>query len=116
MYMSVIEDYLKNVDEPKKSELARVSALIAKAVPDAVEVITYGMPGYKYKDKYLISFGAFKNHMSIFPGANATTELEKELAAYRQSKGTLQFTIEKPLSDDVITKLALLCKARIDNK
>jgi uncharacterized protein YdhG (YjbR/CyaY superfamily) len=74
------------------------------------------MPGYKYKGKYLISFGAFKNHMSIFPGANATAELERELAAYRQSKGTIQFTNEHPLSDKVIQKLALLCKERIDNK
>ena len=114
--MSVIQDYLKNVDEPKKSELERVSNIISKAIPEAVEVITYGMPGYKYKGNYLISFGAFKNHMSIFPGANATVELEKELAAYRQSKGTIQFTNEKPLSDEVIQKLALHCKERIDNK
>jgi uncharacterized protein YdhG (YjbR/CyaY superfamily) len=114
--MSVIQDYLKSVDEPKKSELQRVSSIIAKAVPEAVEVITYGMPGYKYNGKYLISFGAFKNHMSIFPGANTTLALEKELAGYRQSKGTLQFTNNNPLPEDVITKLALLCKDRIDNK
>jgi uncharacterized protein YdhG (YjbR/CyaY superfamily) len=114
--MSVITDYLKNVEEPKKSELERVSAIIKQAVPEANEVTTYGMPGYKYKGKYLISFGAFKNHMSIFPGANATVELEKELAAYRQSKGTIQFTNDKPLPDEVIIKLALQCKNRIDNK
>jgi uncharacterized protein YdhG (YjbR/CyaY superfamily) len=114
--MSVIQDYLKNVAEPKKSELERVSKLIASAVPESEEVITYGMPGYKYKGKYLISFGAFKNHMSIFPGANATTDLEKELAPYRQSKGTIQFTNEHPLPDDVIQKLVVQCKQRIDNK
>lgn len=114
--MSVIQDYLKNIEEPKKSELERISTLVKHAVPDAEEVITYGMPGYKYKGKYLISFGAFKNHMSIFPGANAAAELEKELATYRQSKGTIQFTNENPLSDDIVKKLALLCKNRIDSK
>lgn len=114
--MSVIQDYLKNIDEPKKSELQRVSTIVATAVPEATEVITYGMPGYKYKGKYLISFGAFKNHMSIFPGANATAELEKELSQYRQSKGTIQFTNEMPLPEDVIRKLVLHCKDRIDNK
>jgi len=89
---------------------------LKKTVPEAEQVITYGMPGYKYKKKYLISFAAFKDHMSLFPGGQPLQDLEEELKEYRASKGTLRFTIEKPLSDDLIGRIAAMCRDRIDRK
>ena len=50
--MSVIDDYLRNVPEPQKSALEHVRLVIKEAIPDAEDVITYAMPGFKYKKKY----------------------------------------------------------------
>ncbi len=103
--MSLIDDYLKKVNQPERSELERVRKIIQETAPEATEVITYGMPGYKYKGKYLISFAAFKDHLSIFPGSHVVEVLKDKLEDYETSKGTVQFTLEKPLPEGLIKEV-----------
>lgn len=103
--MSVVSDYLQTTSEPQKTALARVSEVIKATCPDAAEVITYGMPGYKYKGKYLIAFSAFKDHLSVFPGSGAIETYTQELSKFKTSKGTIQFTPESPLSDELLKKI-----------
>ena len=45
--MTVIDDYLTNVEAPKRSELERIRRLAKKIVPSAEEAIVYGMPTRK---------------------------------------------------------------------
>lgn len=105
--MELVDAYLVNTPEPQKSELQRIRAIIKQIVPDAEEVITYGMPGFKYKHKYLIAYAPFKDHMSIFPGGEAVTAFAKELAEYKTSKGTIQFTVDMPIPDQLLKKIVL---------
>ena len=113
--MTVIDDYLKDVPSPQKGILERVRQVIKKTAPDAEEVITYGMPGFKYKKKYLIAFAPFKDHMSVFPGSAAVGELKKKLEPFFHSKGTIQFTLENPLPEELLVEMVKLRMADIDN-
>jgi uncharacterized protein YdhG (YjbR/CyaY superfamily) len=112
--MTVIDKYLANVAEPQRAELERIRKIVVQAVPEAIEVITYGMPGFKYKSKYLISFAPFKNHLSIFPGGESVGIFSSELSPFKTSKGTVQFTTEKPLSEELLKKITLQRKNSID--
>ena len=103
--MSVVDEYLNTLEGPEKAALEHISMLVKQTAPEAEQVITYGMPGFKYKGKYLISFAAFKAHMSIFPGAEAIEAFKADLAKYKTSKGTIQFTLEQPLSDTLVKKI-----------
>lgn len=103
--MSAVDDYLDKVGPVQRAELERVRATIKKVAPEAEEVITYAMPGFKYKGKYLIAYAPFKDHLSVFPGAGAVESLKDELDGFTVSKGTVQFTLEKPLPDAMLTKL-----------
>ncbi len=103
--MSAVDEYLAKVDPTQRAELDRVRATIKKVVPEAEEVITYAMPGFKYKGKYLIAYAPFKDHLSVFPGAGAVEELKNELSPFVVSKGTVQFTLENPLPDAILAKL-----------
>jgi uncharacterized protein YdhG (YjbR/CyaY superfamily) len=105
--MSVIDDYLETVQQPQQDVLKHI-----REVPGAEEVITYGMPGFKYNGKYLISFCAFKDHMSIFPGAEPFEPLAKRLKPFKRSKGTIQFTLDQPLPDDLLKDIVALCVTR----
>ena len=107
--------FLQGVADPQKSALQHVREVIKAAVPDAEEAISYGMPGFKYKKKYLVTFNAFKDHMSLFPGANPPDVLKDKLADFQTSKGTIQFTIDKPLPDELISELVLVRVADITN-
>lgn len=100
--MNDIDRYLSAVSPPQRAELERIRTLIKQHVPEAQEVITYGMPGFKVNKKYLIAYAAFKDHMSLFPGAGAIEKLNEQLRELKTSKGTVQFTLDKPLSDSLV--------------
>lgn len=106
--MTVIDDYLQKVEPAQREALERVRRICMEVVPDAEDTIGYGMPVLKYKGKYLIGFCQFKNHMSVFPGAGALETMHAKLDGYITSKGTIQFTLEKPLSEAIITEMIKL--------
>ena len=53
--MSVIDDYLAKYSGAEKLELEKIRDIVRKTVPDAQEVITYGMPGFKYNGDFRIT-------------------------------------------------------------
>jgi uncharacterized protein YdhG (YjbR/CyaY superfamily) len=111
--MSVIDDRLNQLQQPEREALEHIRQLVLDLVPDAQEVISYNMPGFKYKGKYLLTFEAFNDHLSLFPGA--TVDFFKErLTGYKLSKGTIQFTVDKPLPDDIIKDIVRKRVAEID--
>jgi uncharacterized protein YdhG (YjbR/CyaY superfamily) len=105
-----VDEYLKNIPEPARSTLNKIREAIRSAVPpEAVETISYGMPAFKYKG-VLVWYAAFSNHCSLFPTASIAEEFKKELQGYSISKGTIQFSTEKPLPVSLVRKLV---KARV---
>jgi uncharacterized protein YdhG (YjbR/CyaY superfamily) len=102
-----IDEYLLQVPENQRIALENVRQIIRETAPEAEEVISYGMPAFKYHGM-LVYFAAFKKHCSLF-SANATviSDMYPELKDYKTSKGTLQFTPEKPLPADLIKKIVL---------
>ena len=110
--MSVIDDYLATVEEPKRVVLEHVRNVIKGVAPDAVDTIGYGMPVLKQDGKYLIGFSAFKNHMSIFPGANPAATTQAKLNHFKTSKGTIQFTVEQQIPEAVLVDIVLSCLER----
>lgn len=106
-----VEAYLAKVPEPARSTLGKVRAAIRAAAPkEAEEEISYGIPAFRYKGA-LVGYAAFKRHCSLFPmSASLLDEMGKELAGYRTSKGTLQFSVDKPLAAALVKKIV---KARV---
>ena len=107
--MTVIDDYLATHATPgQRTELERIRTIVRRIVPDAddiEEVISYAIPTINYKGKHLVHFAAFKDHMSIFPTAGPTEALKDKLTGYKVSKGTIQFTLEKPLPESLIREI-----------
>jgi uncharacterized protein YdhG (YjbR/CyaY superfamily) len=114
--MSVIDKYLDKVDIPERVALERIRRIVHDTLPsDIEEVITYGMPGFKYKGKYLIAFAPFQDHMSIFPGAHPIEALSDSLKDFIVAKGTIQFTLKKELPEPLIKEIITVRKNDIDS-
>ena len=105
--MSVIDDYLGKYSGPEKLELEKIRSIVNEIVPDAQEVITYGMPGFKYKGKYLVAFSIFKDHVGLFPTAGPIEALNDKLTDFKTSKGGVQFTPQKPIPESLIKEILL---------
>lgn len=103
-----VDDYLAGVHEPFRTALSHLRGVIRAAAPEASEGIGYGIPTFRL-DGNLVHFAAFKNHMSFFPGGTAHNEtLKEELSGYTISKGTIQFTPDNLLSDELVTRIVKL--------
>lgn len=106
-----IDDYLARCPPKQRKALQALRKTIRAAAPDAEEVISYHIPGFK-QDGYLVGFAAFTDHCSLFPGTSML--LFPETKPYRAGRGTLQFTPEKPIPAALVKKIV---KRRLaDNK
>jgi uncharacterized protein YdhG (YjbR/CyaY superfamily) len=97
-----VDAYLDALPEKQKSALTHLRKIIRETAPTAEEVISYGMPAYKYHGM-LVYFAAFKKHCSLFSVNNDV--FKEELQDYKTSKGTIQFSPEKPLPDDLVKRI-----------
>jgi uncharacterized protein YdhG (YjbR/CyaY superfamily) len=102
-----VEDYLKNFSGDQLITLEKIRSAIKAVAPNAEESISYGIPAYK-QNGIIAYFAGFKNHCSYFPGSYGVIKLlEAELKAYKISKGTIQFPVNKPLPSSLVKKLVL---------
>ena len=104
--MDEIAVYLAQCTDHQRSEFERVKGIVLDIVPDASQVISYGLPTFKLGDKTILHFGAFKHHMSIFPGSGSVyNKMGDKLKKFKVSKGTLQFTKDNPISDELVKEI-----------
>jgi uncharacterized protein YdhG (YjbR/CyaY superfamily) len=68
------------------------------------------MPTY-WRGRNLIHFAAHKNHLGIYPGAEAIEHFAPRLTKYKTSKGAIQFPYKDLLNEhlDLITEIATWC-------
>ncbi len=105
-----VDEYLAGVGEPGRSVMEKMRATIRAALPpDASETISYGIPAFK-RNRVLMWYGAFATHCSLFPTAEVIDDFKEELKAYKISKGTIQFPLDKPLPTTLIKRIV---KARV---
>ena len=106
-----VDDYLVALPKEERKALEKLRTQIRAAAPKATEAISYQMPAFKQDGRFLVSYAAFRDHLSLFPASYAVMELfGDELKPYFSGKGTLRFTPEKPIPAALVKKIV---KARL---
>ncbi len=100
-----VDEYINSLPDRTKEELTKLRAMIKNLVPDTNESMSYGMPGYKLNNKPLVYFAGWKDHIGFYPTPSGIEALETELKPYKTGKGTLQFSLTKPIPWDIIEKV-----------
>lgn len=101
-----VDVYLAGLPPPQQAALGRVRDAVRRLAPDAIEAISYGMPGFKIKDRGLLWFAGWKSHCSLYPLTDSfLAEHADELAGFERTRGSLHFTPESPLPDDLLEAL-----------
>jgi uncharacterized protein YdhG (YjbR/CyaY superfamily) len=109
-----MDDYVNALPPEQKAVLARVRAVVERAAPEAEEGVSYGVPAYLYGGRPLLGFRAAKRHLSVFPFSPAAIEAVKDrLGGFDLSKGTIRFSPDSPVPDDVLADLVLARKKEI---
>lgn len=101
---SSVEEYIKGFPENIRQLLQQMRKAIKAAAPEAVELISYGMPAYKLNGM-LVYFAGYENHIGFYATPTGHASFKKELFIYKQGKGSVQFPIDQPLPLALITKI-----------
>jgi uncharacterized protein YdhG (YjbR/CyaY superfamily) len=103
--MTTVDSYLSAVPEPERQALEHIRSAVVRLVPGVEQLISYGMPGFKYKGKYLLGYARFRDHLSLFPTSEPIELLEHKLAAFKLFRGTIQFTLDSPIPDPLLEEI-----------
>ncbi|WP_028122153.1 iron chaperone [Epilithonimonas tenax] len=111
--MKTFEDYFSQFDAALRHQLETIRTEIKQEIPEVEECIKYLMPTFVFQNKNLIHFAVFTHHIGLYPGPEAISFYEKELANYKTSKGAIQIPLDEDVPLDLIKKLINHAKERI---
>ena len=99
-----VDEYIVSASPQVKKHLIQLRMAILSTAPQAQESIGFDMPVYKLNG-VLVYFGGFSKHVSLFPGPHAIEAFQEELTEYKIAKGTIQFSVDKPIPIRLVKKI-----------
>jgi len=99
-----IDGYIAAFPADVQEILQKLRATIKTAASDAQETISYGIPTFTLEGN-LVHFAAFKEHIGFYPAPSGIEQFKTELAAYKLSKGTIQFPLDRPIPYDLVRRI-----------
>jgi uncharacterized protein YdhG (YjbR/CyaY superfamily) len=100
-----IDAYIAGFPTDVQQILEKIRKTIRKAAPGAEETISYLIPTFNLKGRYLIYFAAYKKHIGLYPAPRGNERFKKELSRYEGGKGTVRFPLDKPIPLALITRI-----------
>jgi uncharacterized protein YdhG (YjbR/CyaY superfamily) len=101
---TTIDGYIADSPKDTQEHLKQIREVVRKLVPEAKEDIKYGMPTYVLNGN-LLHFAGFEHHIGFYPTPTGIASFKKDLAPYKQGKGSVQFPLDKPMPLALITRI-----------
>ncbi len=104
-----VDAYIARAPKKLQDKLNRVRRAIRETAPNAMEGISYGMPGY---DKGRVAwFALMKTHIGLYLRPPIIEEHKRELSRYTTTKSAIRFPLDEGIPISLIKKLV---NARIE--
>jgi uncharacterized protein YdhG (YjbR/CyaY superfamily) len=101
-----IDEYLRALEDPKRSTLEALRRTILEIVPDAEQVMSYRVPAFRVQGEIVAGFAAFKDHLSYLPFSGSVLgQMADDLRGYTMTKSALHFPVDRPLSKALVKNL-----------
>ncbi|MBU6342235.1 MAG: DUF1801 domain-containing protein [Bacteroidetes bacterium] len=95
---SLVQQYFDQLTDPHREYMESIRAIIKTTAPDATEVFSYQMPGFKLNGS-LIWYACFKDHYAIYMPPKYLAPFENALRKFGRTKSAVKFdyNTEPPL-------------------
>jgi uncharacterized protein YdhG (YjbR/CyaY superfamily) len=103
-YDTRVDLYIAKYPDQEQNLLRQLRDIIHEEVPEVVETISWRMPTFNYLGN-LVFFAGYKNHIGFYPLPSGIEAFKQELEGFHTTKGTIQFSLDKPLPEDLVRKL-----------
>lgn len=100
-----VDGYIAAFPDEVQQLLNQVRKSVKKNAPKAEESVSYGMPAYKYLGRPLVYFAGYEKHIGFYATPTGHDAFKKELAKYKQGKGSVQFPVTEKLPMPLIEKI-----------
>lgn len=112
-----VDEYLRGIEEPKRSTLEALRRTILEVVPEAEQVISYRVPAFRVRGKIVAGFAAFRDHLSYLPfSGSVLAQLADELEGYTMTKSALHFPVDRTLPESLVQKLIAIRLADVERR
>lgn len=104
--------YIAAAPEDLRPLLVRLRAQLARALPDAEEVIAYKMPGFRIGQSIIAGYAAFSKQCGLYLAPSAIKSHADDIVAagLKATKTGITFSPSRPIPDGLVSKLALASK------
>lgn len=102
---ATVDEYIAAFPKELQRQLTQLRTAIKKWAPKAEESVSYGMPAYKYLGRPLVYFAGYEKHIGFYATPTGHESFKKELAKYKQGKGSVQFPVTEKLPMPLIEKI-----------
>lgn len=102
---ATVTDYIAAFPEETQQLLNQMRTIIRANAPAAEESVSYGMPAYKYLGRPLVYFAGYEKHIGFYATPTGHDTFKKELAKYKQGKGSVQFPLKEKLPLKLIANI-----------
>jgi uncharacterized protein YdhG (YjbR/CyaY superfamily) len=99
------DDYIAGFPKDLQKTLKKIRQTIKRAAPEATEAIKYQIPTFVTPSGNLVHFAAYKTHIGFYPSPSAIEKFKEEFAAYKTSKGAVQFPLDSDIPFDLIKRV-----------
>ncbi|MFK5633172.1 MULTISPECIES: iron chaperone [unclassified Ornithinimicrobium] len=103
---ATVEDYLATLPEDTRAVLRTIRETVLAVAPSGEDAISYGIPAVLVDGKALLYYAGYARHVSVYPVPEADEDLAAALAPYVAGKGTLRFTLDRPVPLELVTRVA----------
>jgi len=103
------DGYIAAAPEAFRLLLAQLRAQLARALPDAEEMIAYKMPGFGIGESIIAGYAAFSKQCGLYVSAGAIAAHADDIAVagLKATKTGITFSPRKPIPDELVRMLAL---------
>lgn len=98
------DSYIASFPKETQKLLKEVRKTIKEAAPGAEELISYGMPAFKLNGP-VAYFAGYEHHIGFYPTGSGIAAFKDEIQKYKNSKGAVQFPLDKPIPVALIKKM-----------